>query len=223
MTKALRTRVLAAACAPLILALTATAFGDHGQTAGASTRPRAHRPPPVRTIDWTPAVQTGLSTALPPWPLPGDARFDIANADLSPQAGEVTKVHYHAHLDIIDAGQPVTVPADVGFVLRNGTPLALTFLHTHDTTGVVHVEAPSMKPYALGQFLTEWGVSVGPDHLGGLTTGNGNVLRTFVNGKEFHGNPGTIVLAPHQEIAIWYGPASETPHVPTSYHFAKGL
>jgi len=31
------------------------------------------------------------------------------------------------------------------------------------------------------------------------------------------------VLKPHQEIALWYGPASEKPKVPKSYPFPRGL
>ncbi len=33
-------------------------------------------------------------------------------------------------------------------------------LHTHDTSGIIHVESNTVRPYTLGEFLNIWG---GPD------------------------------------------------------------
>jgi hypothetical protein len=49
------------------------------------------------------------------------------------------------------------------------------------------------------------------------------VLQAYVNGQPFTGDPATIRLKRHLEIALWYGPTGQTPTVPKSYHFPPGL
>src|SRR5579872_6034766 len=61
--------------------------------------------------------------------------------------------HIHQHLAIYDAGQPVPVPQGIGKDQAHG---CIYWMHTHDTTGVIHVESPSEKQYTLGNFLDIW-------------------------------------------------------------------
>ena len=190
---------------------------------GGSSRPRSPSGSTmIDTMAFSPGTESGLLTAAPPWPLPADSRFDIANAGLTAASGETTVVHYHVHLDIIDNGSAIAVPAGVGFVIQGGRETGLTSLHTHDTSGVIHIESPTDKAFVLGQVLTEWGVAIGPGHVGGLATGGGNVMRLFVNGHPYTGDPGAIVLRGHQEIVAWFGPTAATPDVPSSYSFPQG-
>jgi hypothetical protein len=51
---------------------------------------------------------------------------------------------------------------------------------------------------------------------------SGDTLRAYVDGKAFAGDPASIVLRPHQEIVLWYGPTAATPQVPSSYQFPTG-
>ncbi len=44
-----------------------------------------------------------------------------------------------------------------------------------------------------------------------------------MNGRLFSGDPATIKLQRHLEIALWYGPSDQTPKVPSSYRFPAGL
>ncbi len=138
------------------------------------------------------------------------------------QGSETLNFHYHAHLDILDNGQAVEVPAGIGFVIQNGQATGITSLHTHDASGVIHIESQTNIPYSLGQVFTEWGVRLTTGQVGGLASGNGNVLRAFVNGAPSSGDPATIILRPHQEVALWFGPASGHPQVPRSYSFPAG-
>lgn len=181
---------------------------------------------PARTTPTaaTPAASSGvpLSTAAPPWPLPSDAAPYLAAAGLQVAAEEHVDVHYHAHLDIVVDGSPVAVPAGIGFVIRDGQPTGITALHTHDATGVIHIESQKEQTFTLGQFFTEWGVALSTDQLGGLRSGASHVLRVFVDGKAFDGNPADIVLRPHEEIALWYGPRDQNPSVPSRYQFPAG-
>ena len=178
------------------------------------------------TVGTTASGQTtsgvALSVALPPWPIPTDATPYIAAAGLRAQSGETLEFHYHAHLDIMDSTQAVAVPAGIGMVIQNGQEVALTSLHTHDTTGIIHIESAANVPFTLGQVFTEWGVRLTATQVGGLVAGNGNAMHVAVNGSTFVGDPATIVLSPHQEIAIWYGPQATTPHLPSSYSFPQG-
>lgn len=165
-------------------------------------------------------ADTGATTR-PPWPLPSDARADIAAAGLTPQSAENTAVHYHAHLDVIVNGAAVTVPAQVGFVFSGGQPTGITALHTHDTSGVIHIESPTNTPYTLGQFFTEWGVALTSNRIGGMVAAGKDVLHVYVDGKPFTADPAGIVLAPHQEIVLWYG-SSAPQNPPATYAFPEG-
>jgi hypothetical protein len=159
---------------------------------------------------------------LPPWPLPADAAPYITAAGLKAQPKETVQFHYHSHLDIIDGGQTVIVPRGIGFVIKDGQRIGLTSLHTHDTSGIVHIETASNVPFTLGRVFTEWGVRLTASQVGGLATGDGMTVHTYVNGVPFTGDPATIVLRRHEEIAIWYGPSSVTPQIPSSYSFPAG-
>lgn len=179
--------------------------------------------PTAATAPFTTPTGVTLADTPPPWPLPSDARPYIAAAGLSVLGAEQLAVHYHAHVDIIANGAKVKVPAGIGFVISGGKATGITVLHTHDTSGVIHIESAKNTPYTLGQVFTEWGVALDATQVGGLHTDTGNVLMTYVNGHRFSGDPASLRLKRHLEIALWYGPAGRTPHVPASYHFPAGL
>jgi hypothetical protein len=121
-------------------------------------------------------------------------------------------LHFHVHLDIFVNGKRVTVPAFVGINLGAGW---LTELHTHDTRGVIHVEAQKARDFRLGQFIAEWAVFLNRNQIGAYKG-----LKWYVDGKPQTGNPQNLVFKPHQEIAIVVGkpPAK----IPSSYKFRPG-
>lgn len=205
------------ASAPATAAAPATTAAPDTTAGPASTTPS-----PSATPATGPAGVT-LSTAPPPWPLPADAAPYIKAAGLQALDHETLAVHYHAHLDILAGGRPVTVPAGIGFIISNGQASALSSLHTHDTSGVIHVEAAQDRPFTLGQVFTEWGVALSPDRVGGLVSGNRQELRLYVNGARVTTPPQNLVLRPHQEIVLWYGPSDQQASVPSSYPFPAGL
>ncbi len=107
--------------------------------------------------------------------------------------------HFHPHLDILVAGKAVPVAANIGIIAATGQ---MSELHTHDDSGVLHVEAPDKaRRYVLGQLFGEWNVRLDTAHLGGLTASGGNTLSAYVDGQRVTGNPGAIELRPHREIA----------------------
>ncbi|MFD5465640.1 YrzE family protein [Kitasatospora sp. NPDC127059] len=161
-------------------------------------------------------------TTPPPWDAPADVAAAVKAAGLPMLGAEGTALHIHAHLDVYADGQPVTVPALVG--IDEGAQ-RISPLHTHDPSGVIHVESPVSADFTLGQFLTEWQVSVSADHLGGLRTDATHTLTAYVDGKPVAGDPAAIRLNAHDEIALVYGTAAENASVtvPSDYAWPSGL
>jgi len=188
----------------------------------------ARAKPTVATTPYTVATNVRLADTPPPWPLPVAARPYIKAAGLSVLSEEQLAVHYHAHLDVIDAskevtGAKVTVPAGIGFAVERGKAQGVTELHTHDTSGILHIESAKDVPYTLGQAFTEWGVALSATQVGGLRADATHKGQVYVNGRRFTGDPATIRLKNHQELVVWYGPAGTKPTVPKSYRFPAGL
>jgi hypothetical protein len=204
-----RVMVLVAAVAVILVAVVVAVVGTN--RAGNSSR--------SAQIPASPRMTALGGTANPPWPVPADASGAVQAAGLPMLASEGAVEHIHAHLDIIVDGKPVTVPASVGI---DQPAQRISPLHTHDTTGVVHIESPVKASFSLGQFFTEWQVSVAADHLGGLKPAGGNQLRAYVNGKAYDGDPAAIVFHAHDEIGLVYGTAEQQKNVPSSYTFAQG-
>jgi hypothetical protein len=165
-------------------------------------------------------VLRGSDTALPPWPVPADPVAGARTAGLDVKPMEGTAKHFHAHLDILVNGKPVPVPANLGI---DANQQAMSELHTHDTTGVLHIEAPtSNKRYTLGQLFDEWQIKLSATGIGGLKNNAKNTLTAYVDGKKQSGDPASLELLAHREIALVYGPAGAKANVPASYKFAEG-
>jgi hypothetical protein len=154
------------------------------------------------------------------WAAPLDASAAAQKAGLPMLGEEMLAVHYHAHLDVIVDGRHITVPAQIGI---DNIREAISPVHTHDTTGVVHIESAKDIPFTLGQFFTEWGEPLTAQQVGPKTISSGEVLRVYRNGKPVTGDPAALKLQAHDEIAVWVGPSNATPTVPTTYKFPAGL
>jgi hypothetical protein len=160
--------------------------------------------PPVVNVQALP----GLEEGPPPWPAEIEglrARLDAV--DVPARAG--TTLHTHQHLDVFVNGKRVIVPAGIGI----GEGL-ISPLHTHDASGVMHVESTTVRSYSLAEFFAVWGVRLTTACLAG-ECGQGKI-HFFVDGKPAT-DPNRIVLTHHQEIAVAFGPPPKP--VPSSYGF----
>jgi hypothetical protein len=170
------------------------------------------------TIDY--AALPGIQKGPAPWPPEyGSLPDRLAPLKLTSLGVQGTKLHIHQHLDIFVNGKHVTVPALIG-IYGYGNPNNGGFfveLHTHDTTGIMHVESPNIRAFTLGQFLGVWGVRLSQSCIGGYCATATKPLRFFVNGKRFLGDPNNIVLKSHQEFAIVYG--TPPAKIPSSYNW----
>lgn len=122
------------------------------------------------------------------------------------QAGEQLQYHVHAALEILIDGQPVTVPKNTG--IRSN---CIFWLHTHDDTGLVHIEAPETRDFTLGQFFAVWGQPLSATQLLGSTVDASHQITATVNGTPFTGDPASILLADRETIVLQYGPPFGTP------------
>ncbi|WP_164520499.1 hypothetical protein [Specibacter cremeus] len=178
----------------------------------------------------TPAAPAPAATTPAPgaasagWGLDTTGGADrIKAAGLGVLTAEGTAEHYHAHLDVFVNGLHVTVPADIGFSFgADGQPDGISALHTHDTSGIVHIEAPAPgDTYTLGQVLTEWGVLGGSDATPGTAQSSTHGWSVYVNGTRQPGAATNVVLKAHDEVVLTYGTAPSP--VPSSFQFPQGL
>ena len=146
-------------------------------------------------------------------------------AGLNPEPAEMLTYHVHAHLDVFVNGQREVVPAGIGIDTTNpavqkfdldggavGWGLAETCmvpcispLHTHDPSGIIHTESSTPTPNHLGQFFTQWGVTLNANCVGGYCKPK-DPIAVYVDGKPTPGDPSAIQLANGREIAIVIGP-----------------
>ena len=151
----------------------------------------------------------------------------VAAAGLPGFTSEQLFFHVHAHLDVFVDGKAVPVAAGIGISDELGKTQqagkskcanpCISPLHTHDDSGVLHVENDKERQITLGQLFTEWGVRFSADCVGGYCAPD-KPHKAYVGGQEFTGDPSTIVLKDREEIAIVIGtPPSTIPSAfPTS-------
>ncbi len=138
------------------------------------------------------------------------------------QANEQVAYHIHAHLAIFANGSQQVVPRGIGIPgpqqVQQGFVVSgkcFYWLHTHDTTGVIHIESPTRTVYTLGQFFDIWGQPLSTSQVGKAT----GKVTVYVHGKQFTGNPRSITLTPHKVIQLDVGQVVP----PQPFTFPQGL
>jgi hypothetical protein len=142
------------------------------------------------------AVIGGCSATTPsPSPTPPPA----ASVPCGPS--EVFARHEHAHLTIVIRGQLRPVPANIGI-----SATQICWLHTHDTTGIIHIEANDPRTLTLGDFFAVWRQPLGATVIDGERAGAGETVQATVNQQIYAGSPETIVLSERKDIVLQLGP-----------------
>ncbi len=156
----------------------------------------------------------GMLRTAPPWPNNTAQLPARLNALDLPQLGTV--LHHHVRLFVYVDGQPVTVPMNIGLSQTAASPL-----HTHDTTGTLHVESADLNfAPVLGQFFDVWGVYLTKDCLGGRCGDGTNQVRVFVNGTEWGGDPTQVPLTDQSAIVVTFGTSEQLPDpMPNTFTF----
>ncbi len=134
-------------------------------------------------------------------------------------AMEYATLHIHTHLSIYNNGKLIQVPAYIGFAPNPATGGCLYWIHTHDASGVIHIEAPDINPpqggpYTLGMLFDIWGQPLQQDMVAGFK----GTVTAYVNGEKYDGDLRGIPLRSHQQIVLEIG----TPVAPPNYAFPAG-
>ena len=159
------------------------------------------------------------STAKKPNALPTE---QVLNPAYQPVDGiycnlEQSAYHIHVHLTIYMNGQPVAVPQGVGIASDQS---CLYWLHTHDSTGVIHIEAPQTASLTLQNFLDIWGQPQF-SQLGFQTQLAESAGWTiYVDGKQVQGDFKSVVFTAHEVITIMYNSPNAKPDA--SYNWPQG-
>jgi hypothetical protein len=135
---------------------------------------------------------------------------------------EHTVNHYHVALQIIDEGQQVSIPTDIG-----RPAFCFYWLHMHAATpGLIHVESPAQRTFTLGDFFDVWAktssvpVHLDSRHVGTITLTAGQTVAAFVDGQRYDGDPRGIPLVEHEVIQVEITPPLIDP--PPAYPFPSG-
>jgi hypothetical protein len=165
-----------------------------------------------------------LSTSSQTLSIPGT---DGQTADDIPcLATEQLAYHIHAHLTLIVDGQNVLIPAGIGIVppreVQQGFVVGgkcFYWLHTHDVSGVIHIESPTAQLYHLGQFFAVWGQPLSATQIATFPVDAAHPLHVFVNGQPVSTAPEQIELDAHELITLEIG--QQVP--PPGFNFPPGL
>lgn len=165
-----------------------------------------------------PTVASGAESA-PPWNAPSDPSARAKAAGLTMLSSEGTVEHIHSHLSVTVDGAKVEVPALLGI---DEQAASISPLHTHDQSGIVHVESPVKASFTLGQVFTEWDVALASGRIGSYSAASGDTVTTFVGGKPVTGDPAAITLADHEDIDIVVTKSGEQPTAPAAFTWPAG-
>jgi hypothetical protein len=113
----------------------------------------------------------------------------------------------HAHVAILLDGSPVPVSAQVGIPAAGH---CFYWMHTHDTSGVIHIESPTQRLYTLGQFFEIWGQPLGRNGVATYDVPNGD-LTVYVDGAPYSGDPHDISLQNHTRVVLELGRSGPPP------------
>jgi hypothetical protein len=159
----------------------------------------------------------GELTTEAPWD--ANAAKSAARATALGLPPEGTTMHEHANVQIFVHGQNERIPTDIGIDPAAGT---IQSIHTHDDTGLVHLESSESREFTLGDFFGVWGVRFTPSCIGAYCNDGNNRLRVFLDGEEVTDNLRDVQLDDQAVIVVTYGTPAELPDpIPSSFDFSS--
>ncbi|HKW44874.1 MAG TPA: hypothetical protein VJN22_04395 [Candidatus Eremiobacteraceae bacterium] len=122
--------------------------------------------------------------------------------------------HHHVHLSLFVNGVQYAIPRGTGIknpgkgnFIYHGD--CFYFLHTHDATGIIHMEPPKAMTFGLHQYFDEWGMQLSTTNVAGYQ----GAVTVFVNGTQENVDPNTIKFNPFDQITLEVGTPVVTPPV----------
>src|SRR5215204_6022098 len=86
-------------------------------------------------------------------------------------------------------------------------------LHTHDTSGIIHMEADREFDFTLGQLMAIWGVEFSDSQIGSLKSQGDQKLQVYLNGQRVN-DPVNVIMPEKGNLVIGYGKAGSFPTDP---------
>jgi len=126
---------------------------------------------------------------------------------ISCDSQEQLAYHIHAHVSIYIDGKAVAIPQGIGIASDQS---CIYWLHTHDTSGVIHIESPTQKNYTLGNFTELWSSRFSTlQYPYQLDKGDG--WQVYVDGKPYSGDFHNVVLKAHTLVTLAYNSPDAKP------------
>jgi hypothetical protein len=123
-------------------------------------------------------------------------------------SGEQLAYHIHAHLSIYINGQSVPLVANTGIapdgVTSQANVTCYYWLHTHDASGVIHIESPTTKLYALSDFFDIWQQKFSSSGSFPTQLSSSAGWTIYVNGKQVNTDFNHLMLHAHDLITLAY-------------------
>jgi hypothetical protein len=150
----------------------------------------------------------GIQTGPAPWGPEIDHLPDRLNQmGLPPLGGEALAYHIHQNLVVDINGTQQVVPFGLGYI----SSTSLAEIHTHSSSGTIHVEAGANRHFTLGDVFDIWGVLFTKNQIGSYKVHGQDRIRVYVNGKLDRGDPTKIPLRDAEVIVLTYGTAAQVP------------
>lgn len=151
-------------------------------------------------------AESGQTLAPAAAPLPNTSVDGISCG-----ATEQLAFHVHSRLTIFVNGQQEKIPAGVGISRPRAEPTqrgpfvvsgaCFSWLHTHATDGIVHIESPIQRTFTLGNFFDVWAQPLSKTQVGPAK----GPVTAFLNGRVWTGNPRNIPIGVHQQVQLDVG------------------
>jgi hypothetical protein len=161
-------------------------------------------PPDIVLAPTYTGISATVTFSTPHWPAWSDTGTAVIDG-----VGCASSVQYHIHalLSIYQDGTRLALPGSIG---RNGH--CDYDMHTHDGSGVMHIETNVAKTFTLGQFFALWGQPLSAAAVAGLP---GQPTFYVIDNEKvarFTADPSAITLNAHREIVIVTGtPPTQVP------------
>ncbi|MEO6209742.1 MAG: hypothetical protein ABIQ10_06400 [Gemmatimonadaceae bacterium] len=121
--------------------------------------------------------------------------------------GSVPVQHIHVHLTLIANGVQRAIPLGIGAkqgeVISNFVVDAHCYywVHTHDASGIIHIESPNAAQLHVGELFAIWGQPLSRSNVGGFA----GAVTAYVDSTRYDGDLGSLGFVAHQQITLIVG------------------
>lgn len=124
-----------------------------------------------------------------------EANFDLMNECIQHVN---LSFHIHPHLEIIINGEKQTIPANIGI-----DSICMRPVHTHDSTGMIHIEWKRKRDFTLEEFFRVWGKTFNQSQILDFKVDENHEIIMSVNGERSEEYE-ELIMRDRDKISIIY-------------------